>query len=107
MPPVWSKVEAHDEDDVSDLSDTRALQSVEISNHLRWDSVGDRHLRKDKDTSSMVITSRFDISISEKKDREDNGDDVPLGEDQPGRKRQSPSPVIHLHPLSDYHDCGS
>lgn len=29
----------------------------------------------------MVITPRFDISVRQEKDRKDDGDDIPSGED--------------------------
>lgn len=37
---------------------------------------------QDKNTPAVVIAFSFDVCVSQEEDREDDGDDVPAGENQ-------------------------
>ena len=41
-----------------------------------------KYTPKNKDTPPMIITLSLDIGIRQQKHREDDGDDVPAGEDE-------------------------
>ena len=63
-------VKAHDEDDVSFMS---------VVDH------SDGHnSRENEDRSAVVIAPRLNVRVRQKEDGEDDGDDVPAREDEPG-----------------------
>lgn len=66
---IRCKVETHDQDEVPDGS----AFARPYANHS---------LREDEGTSSVVVAPCFDVGIGQKEDRENDGDNVPLWEDQ-------------------------
>ncbi len=42
----------------------------------------EHHIREDQDAAAVIIALRFDVGVRHQEHRQDDGDDIPAGEDQ-------------------------
>lgn len=66
--------------------------------YLPWSAMrlcaqGWRHVREDQSAASVIVAAGFDIGISQQEDGEDDGDNIPLRENQT-RTRQAYMSVV-------------
>jgi hypothetical protein len=71
LAPVGGKEESHDENEVSDQSAWRRLLYE-----------GNGSSRENEGTASVVVAPGFDVGVGKEEDGQDDGNNVPLREDQ-------------------------